>query len=277
MCPAAPPPATGPVTRPIPTASDRPILAFFDVDNTLMRGTSLFQLGREAMQRRLITWRQLLPFAWHQLSFIRKGENDAHLASAKERALGLAGGFTQEQVGEIAEHIWEHRIKGRLYAETVALAQEHIAKGHEVWLLSATPVEIGALMARHLGLTGALGTRVEVVDGVYTGRLVGSVLHKGEKAVAARELAERAGADLADCWAYSDSRNDLPLLEAVGNPTVVNPDAILAIHALRHEWPVLLLTPRSIKEAQRRVRRRARDVRRRARRAEPEGGAAAGD
>lgn len=266
MCPAAPPPPSAPITRPIPLKSDRPILAFFDVDNTLMRGTSLFQLGREAMQRKLITMRDLLPFAWHQLSFIRKGENDAHLASAKERALGLAGGFTQEQVEEIAEHIWEHRIRGRLYAETVALAQEHIEKGHEVWLLSATPVEIGQVIARRLGLTGALGTRVEVVDGVYTGRLVGHVLHKAEKAQAARELAERAGAELADCWAYSDSRNDLPLLEAVGNPTVVNPDAILAIHALRHDWPVLLLTPRSIKEAQKRVRRRAREVRRRARR-----------
>jgi HAD superfamily hydrolase (TIGR01490 family) len=243
------------------TPSERPILAFFDVDNTLMRGTSLFQLGREAWNKKVITWRDIAPFAWHQARFITKGENDNHLKSAREKALGLSHGKKQSDIVELAEGIWEHRIRRRLYPETVELTQEHIRKGHEVWLVSATPWEIGDLIARKLGLTGALGTRIEAVDGVYTGQLDGHVLHHERKAEAAIALAKEAGADLADCWAYSDSRNDIPLLEAVGNRVVVNPDAILAIHAHTHGWPILRLTPKSIREAQRRVRREGRAVR----------------
>ena len=245
---------------PLPAPSDHPILAFFDVDNTLMRGTSLFQLGREAWAKRVIRFRDVALFAWHQRRFIQVGENDEHLVTARERALGLVGGHTQTEILELAESIWEHRIKPRLYPETVDLTQEHVAKGHEVWLVSATPWEIGDLIARRLGLTGALGTRIEVEDGVYTGELIGHVLHNERKAAAVRELAESSGADLADSWAYSDSRNDIPLLELVGHPVVVNPDVILAHHAQQRGWPVLRLRPASIREAQRRVRREARAV-----------------
>lgn len=252
------------------TASDRPIIAFFDVDNTLMRGTSLFHLGLEAWSQGVIGWRQILPFSWHQMRFIAKGENDAHLHSARERALELAGGMPSTTVLALAERIWEHRIRPRLWPETVELAQEHLRKGHEVWLVSATPWEVGDLMARRLGLTGALGTRVEEVDGVYTGKLIGHVLHGDRKAVAARELAVSIGADLDDCWAYSDSRNDIPLLGMVGNRVVVNPDASLARHAAEHDWPVLTLDPASIKETLKRVKREARAVRKDARRSSRE-------
>lgn len=246
------------VTGPIPAATDGPILAFFDVDNTLMHGTSLFQFGRAAWKAGIIGWRDLAPFAWHQRSFIKKGENDAHLASARERALSLIGGHRRSEIRELADAIWETRIMGRLYPGSVQLTQEHMRKGHEVWLVSATPVEIGEVIARRLGLTGALGTRTEAIDDVYTGRLEAPVLHAEQKAIAARELIVTAGADPADCWAYSDSRHDIPLLELVGHPVVVNPDAILALHAARHEWPVLRLTAKSIKEARKRIRREAR-------------------
>jgi HAD superfamily hydrolase (TIGR01490 family) len=251
---------------PTPSPSDRPIIAFFDVDNTLMRGTSLFHVGREAWTRKIIRFRDIARFAWHQRRFISVGENQEHLDDARDRALSLAAGHSVAEVEALAEHVWETRIQRRMYPETTGLTQEHLAKGHEVWLVSATPVEIGTVMAQHLGLTGALGTVVRTVDGVYTGELVGHTLHKERKAEAARELAAKAKADLADCWAYSDSRNDLPLLELVGNPVVVNPDAVLAHHARAHGWPILRLTPRSIREAQRRVRREARRVRRSARR-----------
>jgi HAD superfamily hydrolase (TIGR01490 family) len=255
-----------PNTPEVPGPSDRPILAFFDVDNTLMRGTSLFQLGREAWKQHVIGVRDVALFAWHQRRFIKVGENDEHLVTARERALGLVGGLTETQVLGLAESIWEDRIKPRLYAETVDLTQEHLAKGHEVWLVSATPWEIGDLMARRLGLTGALGTRAVVVDGVYTGELIGHVLHNERKAEAVRQLAADAGADLADSWAYSDSRNDIPLLQLVGHPVVVNPDVILAHHAQQRGWPVLRLSPPSIREAQRRVRREARAVKKSAKR-----------
>ncbi|MBI5159858.1 MAG: HAD family hydrolase [Micrococcales bacterium] len=250
--------ATGSVAALPP--SERPIVAFFDVDNTLMRGTSLFHLGVEAWRRGVIGWRDVAPFAWHQLRFIRKGENHAHLGSAQERALSLVGGHRTEEILALAERIWE-RISPRLWPETVALTKEHLAKGHEVWLISATPVEVGRLIATRLGLTGALGTRTEDVAGVYTGRLVGHVLHGERKAVAARELAGAIGADLAESWAYSDSRNDIPLLTLVGNPVVVNPDPVLTLHAASNRWPVMRMKRASIRDAQRRVRREARVVR----------------
>lgn len=246
--------------------SDRPIVAFFDVDNTLMRGTSLFHLGIEAWRKGVIGPRDVLPFAWHQMRFITKGENDAHLSTARERALELAGGKKPSDIVALAEGIWERRIKPRLWPETVELAREHLRKGHEVWLISATPIEVGELIARRLGLTGALGTRVESVDGVYTGRLQGHVLHGERKAVAARELTSSIGAELADCWAYSDSRNDIPLLSLVGNRVVVNPDVMLRHHAASRGWPVLQLNPASIREAQKRVKREARLVKKESRR-----------
>lgn len=249
--------------------SDRPIIAFFDVDNTLMRGTSIFQVGREAVARGVVRWRDIWRFAWHQFRFIAVGENDDHLVSARERALGLVAGHTQAEIIELGEGIWERRIRPRLYPDSVELAHDHLRKGHEVWLVSATPWEIGDLIARKLGLTGALGTRVEAVDGVYTGQLVGHVLHAERKAAAARALAEEAGADVADCWAYSDSRNDIPLLELVGNRVVVNPDAILAHHAHKEDWPVMRLTAKSIRAARRRVKREARQVSRTGRKKRP--------
>jgi phosphoserine phosphatase len=118
------------------------------------------------------------------------------------------------------------------------------------------------VIADRLGLTGALGTVVEIEDGRITGRIVGDVMHGPAKAHAAQALAAERNADLADCWAYSDSRNDIPLLSVVGHRVVVNPDATLAAHAKHEHWDVLLLKPASIRDAQRRVRREARAVRR---------------
>ncbi|PZQ87576.1 MAG: HAD-IB family hydrolase [Leifsonia xyli] len=243
-----------------PTPSERPVIAFFDVDNTLMHGTSVFHVGREAWARGIIGWRDILLFGWHQRRFIKVGENQEHMGTARDRALGLIAGHTEAQIQELAESIWEHRIRPRLWPETVALAREHLDKGHQVWLLSATPVEVGELIAERLGLTGALGTRVEAVDGVYTGRLIGPVLHAEHKAVAARELAAELGVDLDASWAYSDSRNDIPLLELVGNRIAVNPDAGLARHAAENHWPTMRLDPAAIKAQQRIVRREAKQV-----------------
>ena len=246
--------------------SDRPILALFDVDNTLMRGTSLFQLGREAWRRKLIRGRDIAVFGWQQLRFIMVGENNRHLDAARERALGLAAGASESAVLEIADEIWEHRIKPRLYPDTVKLAQDHIARGHQVWLVSATPWEIGNRIAQQLGLTGALGSHFESVDGVYTGQIIGHIMHRERKAEAVRELAEREGADLTESWAYSDSRNDIPLLELVGHPTVVNPDVGLRKHAHDHHWPIMRMKPSSIREARRRLRREAKDAKKPTRR-----------
>ena len=240
---------------PLPS-TDRPIIAFFDVDNTLLRGASVFQLGKGAFRKGLITARDIARFSWHQFRFLAVGENGKHMSAARERALELIGGHKEAELRQLAEDIYEKDIAPKLWPETLEIAREHQRKGHEVWLL------MGEVIAKRLGLTGALGTVVEQVDGVFTGKLIGHMLHGPEKAIAAARLVKEKGASLADCWAYSDSRNDIPLLTLVGNRTVVNPDVLLARHAKAEDWNVLQLNKSSIKEARRRVRKEARESRR---------------
>jgi len=238
-------------------SSDSAIVAFFDVDNTLMRGASVYYVGREAFRRGLISWRDIAVFAWHQFRFLAVGENREHLATAKERALGLVGGHSEEGLVALANDIYERDFAPKLWPETVALTKEHLAKGHEVWLITATPQLVAEVIAERLGLTGALGTKVEALDGVFTGVLDGHVLHGDEKAAVAEQFARERGTNLADCWAYSDSSNDIPLLTLVGNRVVVNPDAKLLAHAEAAGWDVLPLKRSSLREARKKVRRQA--------------------
>ena len=105
-------------------------------------------------------------------------------------------------------------------------------------MVTATPLDMANLIAKRLGFTGALGTRAEAENGIYTGTIIGALLHGREKAIAVKELANINNFDLENCYAYSDSHHDIPLLEAVGNPRVINPDALLEIRAYRDNWPV---------------------------------------
>lgn len=240
-----------------PTGADAgrgAIVAFFDVDNTLLRGASIYHLGRGARRRGVVTLRDLVRFAWHQRRFVRVGENGKHLTGVRERALELVRGHSEAELSAIAEEVYDDFIAPRLWPETVELARDHLLRGHEVWLITATPLVIAEVIAARLGLTGALATRLESDGGVYTGRLVGDLLHGERKADAATLLASRVGAELDDCWAYSDSRNDIPLLRLVGNRVVVNPDVGLAHHARTNGWDVMRLHPASIRAARRRVR-----------------------
>jgi HAD superfamily hydrolase (TIGR01490 family) len=239
------------------TTNDAPIVAFFDVDNTLLRGASAFHLAKAARRMGMLHPAEILKFGWHQATFLFIGENNRHLGTIKDRALNLIEGYTEAELEELANEVFERDIEKRLWPETVGLAREHLAKGHQVWLISATPQIVGGVIAQRLGLTGALGTMFVAKDGVFTGDFDGPVLHGEEKAIAARAFTAKLGADLADSWAYSDSRNDIPLLSLVGNRVVVNPDARLTAHAKEHGWPILQLKRASIKEAQRRVRREA--------------------
>ncbi|MEO6473358.1 MAG: HAD family phosphatase, partial [Aeromicrobium sp.] len=126
----------------------------------------------------------------------------------------------------------------KIWPGTRALAQQHLDRGQRVWLVTAAPVEIANTIARRLGLTGALGTVSEHVDGVYTGQLVGEMLHGEGKAVAVAAIAEQEGLDLSRCYAYSDSQNDLPMLSLVGHPCAVNPDKKLRAHAKAQGWQI---------------------------------------
>ena len=215
------------------------VAAFFDVDNTLMQGASIFYFARGLYRRRFFTSREIAAAAWKQAKFRFVGSEDpAHVADAEASALAFIAGHTVLELEQLAEEIFDEAMAQRIWPGTRALAQLHLDQGQRVWLVTAAPIEIAGIIARRLGLTGALGTVAEHVDGVYTGRLVGHMLHGPAKGEAISALAEREGLDLARCSAYSDSANDLPMLSMVGHPFAINPDARLRAHAKAHGWRV---------------------------------------
>ncbi|ROO90331.1 HAD superfamily hydrolase (TIGR01490 family) [Actinocorallia herbida] len=223
----------------LPLAADPTAAAFFDVDNTMMRGASIYHFARGLAKRRMFTTKDLLLFAWGQAVFRARGtENADHIGTARETALGFVAGKSVEELVTLCEEIYDDVMEDRIWQGTRSLAMSHLDAGQQVWLVTATPVEIARVIARRLGLTGALGTVAETVDGVYTGRLVGNLLHGPAKAEAVRALAEREGLDLSRCAAYSDSANDLPMLTTVGHPHAVNPDGELRDRAKADDWPV---------------------------------------
>lgn len=225
------------VTRPV--ASPQPgEAAFFDVDNTLMRGASLFHVARKMHQRGAFTLRQAAGMAWKQFMFMARGENMDDVHAVRDSALSLAVGISVDDVKVLGEEVYDEMIASRIWPGAKALADQHLRVGRRVWLVTATPIEVATVIATRLGLTGALGTVGEISEGLYTGRLVGDILHGSAKAVAVQAIADTEGLDLKRCWAYSDSFNDIPLLTLVGHPVAINPDARLRRHARDNNWPV---------------------------------------
>ena len=213
--------------------------AFFDVDNTIMQGASIFHFARGLAARKIVSGSDIARFAWQQIVFRIGGrEQHGHMTQAREKALSFVSGMEVSSIVTLGEEIYDELMADRIWSGTQALAQQHLDAGQRVWLVTATPVELAQIIARRLGLTGALGTVSEVVDGKYTGRLVGDVLHGAAKAEAVRALAQREGLDLSRCAAYSDSSNDLPLLGLVGYPCAVNPDTRLRAEARARGWQV---------------------------------------
>jgi HAD superfamily hydrolase (TIGR01490 family) len=213
--------------------------AFFDVDNTIMRGASMFYLARGLYRRRFFDSRDILEAAWKQAYFRIVGvEDPEHVAETRASALAFVIGHRVSEIEELIEEIFDEAMAHRIWPGTRALAQLHLDQGQRVWLVTAAPVEIARIIARRLGLTGALGTVAEQEDGVYTGRLVGELMHGPAKAEAVTALAAREGLDLGRCSAYSDSVNDLPMLDLVGEPVVVNPDRRLREHARARGWRI---------------------------------------
>ncbi|HEX5496755.1 MAG TPA: HAD-IB family hydrolase [Mycobacteriales bacterium] len=213
--------------------------AFFDVDNTVMVGSSIYHFARGLAARKLFTWRDLTAFAWHEVKFrIRGRESVGDMSTVRDTALAFVAGRKVEDIVSHGEQIYDDVLAERIWPGTHALAQHHLDAGQRVWLVTATPVELATLIARRLGLTGALGTVAEVDAGMYTGRLVGEILHGPAKAEAVRALADREGLDLARCTAYSDSLNDLPMLGMVGRAVAVNPDPGLRAEARRRGWEI---------------------------------------
>jgi HAD superfamily hydrolase (TIGR01490 family) len=213
--------------------------AFFDVDNTMMMGSSMFHISRGLAARKFFTTRDLGRFAYRQMVFRIGGSEPAgYLQEAHKAALAFAAGWHVDEVVRLGEEIYDELMAERIWPGTRALAEGHLAAGRRVWLVTATPVELASIIANRLGLTGALGTVAEHKDGVYTGQLVGELLHGPAKAAAIRALAEREGLDLSRCTAYGDSANDIPMLSLVGTAVAINPDPELRRVAKEQGWQV---------------------------------------
>lgn len=213
--------------------------AFFDCDNTILQGAAVFYLGVGLYRRHFFSRRDVAKFAWQQAWFRLFGAEDpGHIADAQHTALSLVAGKRTADLEAICEEIFEDIVAAKVWPGTRALVQMHLDAGQRVWLVTAAPQEVARIIARRLGMTGALGTVAEEVGGHYTGRLVGEMLHGPAKAAAVRALARREQLDLGHCAAYSDSANDIPMLSLVGHPFVVNPDARLRKHARAHGWRV---------------------------------------
>ncbi len=218
-----------------------PGAAFFDLDRTLMQGSSAFQFGRAAHRAGLLGRRQLLADAFANLRFRLRGASDEDSLALRDRIAASLAGQRVVDLERLGADVLA-RILPRVYPRMLELAHEHQDAGRRAFIVTAASQELADILASVLALDGAVGsTMSEVIDGVYTGRPAGLFIYGGGKARAVRELAVRERIDLAASYAYSDSISDLPMLEAVGHPVAVNPDAELARVAAQRGWQVVRL------------------------------------
>ncbi|MEI6648615.1 MAG: HAD-IB family hydrolase [Actinomycetes bacterium] len=220
-------------------AANQKRVAFFDVDNTILRGSSLFFMGRGMYQRGFFSKKDISAFVLANVRYRMTGkENPEEIAKYQRAACEFIEGHNVKEIQALGLEVYDEFVSPALWQGTIEIANEHLLKGEEVWLVTATPLELAELIAQRLGFTGALGTKAEACNGIYTGKMIGNLLHGKEKVVAITELAARENIDLANSYAYSDSHHDIPLLEAVGHPRAINPDTLLQIRAIRDNWPI---------------------------------------
>lgn len=213
------------------------VAAFFDLDRTLLARSSSLALAGPFRRRGLIGRRQHAKARIAQLLFVRFGAGHGRAGQTADAAMSVLRGLPVEVLREIVSEAWEPVLRPLVYREALDTARVHADRGERVFVVSGALQEIVDQLAAELGLDGALGSRAEIEDGRYTGRLGRRLLGAG-KAEALVELATVEGIDLAGSFAYSDSHSDLPFLEAVGRPVAVNPDRELRRVAGERGWPV---------------------------------------
>lgn len=212
--------------------------AFFDLDRTLMAGSSAYHFGRSAFRAGLISRRRLAADAVVNLRFRLAGSTDADTDAVRERIAATIANVRVREMRRLTPDALS-RILPRIYPQMLELAYDHQDAGRRAYICTAAPQELADILAAVLFFDGAVGSRSEVVDGAYTGRPDGPFSYREGKATLVRELAADEGIDLAASYAYSDSESDLPLLRAVGHPVAVNPDADLARIAGAEGWEVM--------------------------------------
>ena len=212
--------------------------AFFDLDKTLIEGSSAIHWARASYRQGLLTRGQLARDLWANIQFRLKGSTDQGSEALRQRVLDAIAGQPVRNLQRLGHEVLAG-VLPRVYPEVLREAYEHQDAGRKVFIVTAASHEMAELMAHVLFFDGGIGTRSEIEDGVYTGRPAGPFTYREGKAVAMRERAAEDGIDLSESYAYSDSESDLPMLRAVGNPVAVNPDAALERIAREEGWRIM--------------------------------------
>lgn len=212
--------------------------AFFDLDKTIIAKSSALAFSRSFYQGGLINRRAVLKSAYAQFVFLVGGADHDQMERMREYLSALCRGWDVQQVREIVAETLHDLIDPLIYDEAASLIEEHHAAGRDVVIVSSSGAEVVEPIGEMLGADRVVATRMVVEDGCYSGDIE-FYAYAGNKAEAVRELAETEGYDLSRSYAYSDSITDLPMLEAVGHPYVVNPDRGLRREGIARGWPVL--------------------------------------
>jgi HAD superfamily hydrolase (TIGR01490 family) len=224
-----------------PLGPDTRTAAFFDLDKTIIAKSSTLAFSKPFFDQGLINRRVVLKSSYAQFIYLLSGADHDQMDRIRAHMANMCAGWDVAQVRSIIDETLHDIVTPLVFAEAADLIAGHKLFGRDVVLVSASGEEIVAPIARALGATHALATRMVVEDGKYTGEVAFYCYGEG-KAQAIRELAARESYRLEHCYAYSDSITDLPMLEAVGHPTVVNPDRALRKVATTRGWPVLTFT-----------------------------------
>jgi HAD superfamily hydrolase (TIGR01490 family) len=212
--------------------------AFFDLDRTLMAGSSAFHWARAARGAGILTRRRIARYAWLNLQFRLQGSTDQGTERLRAEAADMIAGRRARDLERLAPKLLAG-VLPRVYPQMLDVAYAHQDAGRPIYICTAAAQEWAGLLAHVLGFDGAIGQRSEVLDGHFTGQPEGPFTYREGKAEAIRELAEREGIDLQASYAYSDSESDLPMLRAVGHPVAVNPDSVLRKVAGEEGWEIM--------------------------------------
>ena len=212
--------------------------AFFDLDKTVIATSSALAFGRKFYASGLINRRAMLKSAYAQFVYMLAGADEAQMGRLRDEMAATVTGWDAATVRGIVDEALHDLIDPLVYDEAAALIESHHAAGRDVVIVSSSGADLVGPIAAMLGADDVIATRMGVADGLYTGQIEFYAAGPA-KATAIRELAARTGYDLTDCYAYSDSATDVPMLEAVGHPSVVNPDRALRRTAQERDWPIL--------------------------------------
>ncbi|ASL07245.1 HAD-superfamily protein subfamily protein IB hydrolase [Mycobacterium intracellulare subsp. chimaera] len=212
--------------------------AFFDLDKTIIAKSSTLAFSKPFFAQGLLNRRAVLKSSYAQFIYLLSGADHDQMDRMRAHMTNMCTGWDVEQVKSIVNETLHDIVTPLVFAEAADLIAAHKLCGRDVVVVSASGEEIVAPIARALGATHAMATRMVVEDGRYTGEIAFYCYGEG-KVQAIRELAAREGYPLEHCYAYSDSITDLPMLESVGHPSVVNPDRGLRREALERGWPVM--------------------------------------